>query len=89
MELLAEDVKFHVLSSLIHFRVIVTDWAPRWTDIVKTGVLKELAPYDPYWYYISAGKHYSISSLLLTFLHYVVLTSMLIIFSGIMDGYAI
>ncbi|KAL2943721.1 40S ribosomal protein S19-1, partial [Bienertia sinuspersici] len=25
-----------------------------WTDIVKTGVLKELAPIDPDWYYIRA-----------------------------------
>lgn len=30
---------------------------PDWTDIVKTGVLKELAPYDPDWYYIRAGNH--------------------------------
>ncbi|KAK4428621.1 40S ribosomal protein S19-3 [Sesamum alatum] len=29
---------------------------PEWTDIVKTGVLKELAPYDPDWYYISAAS---------------------------------
>lgn len=29
---------------------------PEWTDIVKTGVLKELAPYDPDWYYIRAGN---------------------------------
>ncbi|KAL2900324.1 40S ribosomal protein S19-2 [Bienertia sinuspersici] len=28
---------------------------PPWTDIVKTGVLKELAPIDPDWYYIRAG----------------------------------
>jgi hypothetical protein len=28
---------------------------PPWTDIVKTGKLKELAPYDPDWYYIRAG----------------------------------
>ncbi|XP_009773201.2 small ribosomal subunit protein eS19x-like [Nicotiana sylvestris] len=25
---------------------------PEWTDLVKTGKLKELAPYDPDWYYI-------------------------------------
>ncbi|KAL0343817.1 UNVERIFIED_CONTAM: 40S ribosomal protein S19-1 [Sesamum angustifolium] len=30
---------------------------PEWTDIVKTGVLKELAPYDPDWYYIRAGRY--------------------------------
>ncbi|KAL3526571.1 hypothetical protein ACH5RR_011227, partial [Cinchona calisaya] len=27
---------------------------PQWVDIVKTGTLKELAPYDPDWYYIRA-----------------------------------
>lgn len=35
---------------------------PPWTDIVKTGVLKELAPYDPDWYYIRAGKTCFMSS---------------------------
>ena len=29
---------------------------PEWTDIVKTATFKELAPYDPDWYYIRAGK---------------------------------
>ncbi|KAL2528628.1 40S ribosomal protein S19-3 [Forsythia ovata] len=29
---------------------------PEWTDIVKTGVLKELAPYDPDWYYVRAAS---------------------------------
>nr|GMD49865.1 40S ribosomal protein S19-1 [Ipomoea batatas] len=29
---------------------------PEWTDIVKTGRLKELAPYDPDWYYIRAAS---------------------------------
>ncbi|KFK25779.1 hypothetical protein AALP_AA8G159300 [Arabis alpina] len=29
---------------------------PLWTDIVKTGRLKELAPYDPDWYYIRAAS---------------------------------
>jgi len=28
---------------------------PKWVDLVKTGVHKELAPYDPDWYYIRAG----------------------------------
>lgn len=28
---------------------------PEWMDIVKTGRFKELAPYDPDWYYIRAG----------------------------------
>lgn len=30
---------------------------PKWADLVKTGVHKELAPYDPDWYYIRAGKY--------------------------------
>jgi small subunit ribosomal protein S19e len=29
---------------------------PKWADTIKTGVHKELAPYDPDWYYIRAGK---------------------------------
>ncbi|KAG5522744.1 hypothetical protein RHGRI_034781 [Rhododendron griersonianum] len=29
---------------------------PQWTDIVKTGTFKELAPYDPDWYYIRAAS---------------------------------
>ncbi|KAF2561591.1 hypothetical protein F2Q70_00018828 [Brassica cretica] len=29
---------------------------PPWTDIVKTGKLEELAPYDPDWYYIRAAS---------------------------------
>ncbi|VFQ84208.1 unnamed protein product [Cuscuta campestris] len=29
---------------------------PEWVDIVKTGKLKELPPYDPDWYYIRAAS---------------------------------
>ncbi|CAL9097030.1 unnamed protein product [Musa acuminata var. zebrina] len=29
---------------------------PEWTDIVKTGRFKELALYDPHWYYIRAAS---------------------------------
>ena len=29
---------------------------PSWVDIVKTGAFKELAPYEPDWYYIRAGE---------------------------------
>jgi small subunit ribosomal protein S19e len=28
---------------------------PKWVDLAKTGVHKELAPYDPDWYYIRAA----------------------------------
>ena len=31
---------------------------PSWVDLVKTGVAKELAPYDQDWYYIRAGAHW-------------------------------
>ena len=30
---------------------------PDWVDLVKTAKSKELAPYDPDWYYIRAGKN--------------------------------
>ena len=29
---------------------------PTWVDLVKTGIGKELSPYDPDWYYIRAGE---------------------------------
>ncbi|XP_059643138.1 small ribosomal subunit protein eS19x-like [Cornus florida] len=29
---------------------------PQWTDIIKTGTFKELAPYDPDWYFIRAAS---------------------------------
>ncbi|KAJ4960803.1 hypothetical protein NE237_020713 [Protea cynaroides] len=29
---------------------------PHWTDIVKTATFKELAPYDPDWYYVRAAS---------------------------------
>ncbi|KAF9612007.1 hypothetical protein IFM89_037290 [Coptis chinensis] len=29
---------------------------PHWTDIVKTVTFKELAPYDPDWYYVRAAS---------------------------------
>lgn len=32
---------------------------PQWADIVKTGTFKELAPYDPNWYYIRMGKEFT------------------------------
>ncbi|RWW71686.1 hypothetical protein BHE74_00020565 [Ensete ventricosum] len=54
--------RFEVLLSSIHLEL------PEWTDIVKTGRFKELAPYDPDWYYIRAGNthgitHHSIASM--------------------------
>ncbi|CAJ0636868.1 11030_t:CDS:2 [Entrophospora sp. SA101] len=29
---------------------------PKWVDLVKTGSYKELAPYDPDWFYIRAAS---------------------------------
>jgi small subunit ribosomal protein S19e len=29
---------------------------PKWVDLVKTGTFKELAPYDPDWFYTRVGK---------------------------------
>lgn len=29
---------------------------PEWADIVKTARFKELAPNDPDWYFVRAGK---------------------------------
>ncbi|EGF76489.1 hypothetical protein BATDEDRAFT_36254 [Batrachochytrium dendrobatidis JAM81] len=29
---------------------------PKWVDLVKTGADKELAPYDPDWYYVRAAS---------------------------------
>jgi small subunit ribosomal protein S19e len=29
---------------------------PKWVDVVKTGTHKELAPYDPDWFYIRAAS---------------------------------
>jgi hypothetical protein len=34
---------------------------PKWVDLVKTGSYKELAPYDPDWYYVRAGKVFGFS----------------------------
>ena len=35
---------------------------PKWADIVKTGVHKELAPYDPDWYFVRAGNIHHVLS---------------------------
>ena len=31
---------------------------PKWSDLVKTSRAKELAPYDPDWYYVRAGERF-------------------------------
>ena len=51
----------------IFFPLLTHDWliwisrggklkVPEWVDLVKTAKRKELAPYDPDWYYIRAGN---------------------------------
>lgn len=35
---------------------------PTYVDLIKTAPHKELAPYDPDWYYIRAGKPWPCSS---------------------------
>lgn len=30
---------------------------PKWVDLAKTGTYKELAPYDPDWFYVRAGGY--------------------------------
>lgn len=57
---------FFVLVILFLFLDVWQIELPPWTDIVKTGTLKELAPYDPDWYYIRAGMlNHSSTSLFL------------------------
>jgi Ribosomal protein S19e len=34
---------------------------PQWVDTVKTASRKELAPYDPDWYYIRVGSSFWVS----------------------------
>jgi len=51
------DVGSEVLNLLFHVHKQVE--LPPWTDIVKTAKFKELAPYDPDWYYIRAGRSLS------------------------------
>jgi small subunit ribosomal protein S19e len=45
-----------VCCLILHFSFIFFFFQlPKWTDLVKTGIHKELAPYDPDWYYIRAA----------------------------------
>lgn len=43
---------------------------PKWADTVKTGVHKELAPYDPDWYYVRAGNIFFLFLILLFLFFY-------------------
>jgi small subunit ribosomal protein S19e len=44
-----------VVAYAAHLKRIGKIEVPKWADLVKTGAYKELAPYDPDWYYIRAG----------------------------------
>eukprot|EP00967_Tisochrysis_lutea_P039763 scaffold47691_cov39-Tisochrysis_lutea.AAC.1 len=44
-----------VVAYAAHLKRIGKIEVPKWADLVKTGSYKELAPYDPDWYYIRAG----------------------------------
>jgi small subunit ribosomal protein S19e len=40
---------------------------PKWVDLVKTGTFKELAPYDPDWYFVRAGKFLKVNTIWINF----------------------
>ena len=44
-----------VVAYAAHLKRIGKIEVPKWADLVKTGVTRELAPYDPDWYYIRAA----------------------------------
>ena len=52
-----KDVSSHdfVIAYAAHLKRIGKIEVPKWADLVKTSVHKELAPYDPDWYYIRAA----------------------------------
>lgn len=52
-----KDVAAHdfVIAYAAHLKRIGKIEVPKWADLVKTGTAKELAPYDPDWYYIRAA----------------------------------
>eukprot|EP00898_Chlorokybus_atmophyticus_P002939 jgi/Chlat1/3646/Chrsp238S03631 len=53
-----KDVQSHdfVTAYAAHLKRTGKLEVPAWVDIVKTGSFKELAPYDPDWYYIRAAS---------------------------------
>jgi len=44
-----------VIAYAAHLKRIGKIEVPKWADLVKTSSFKELAPYDPDWYYIRAA----------------------------------
>ena len=53
-----KDVSSHdfVIAYAAHLKRIGKIEVPKWADLVKTSVHKELAPYDPDWFYIRAAS---------------------------------
>lgn len=45
-----------LLVLFLHLNLFQQIQLPSWVDIVKTGAHKELAPYDPDWYYTRAAS---------------------------------
>merc|ERR1712087_215838 len=52
-----KDMASHdfVVAYASHLKRIGKIEVPKWADLVKTASYKELAPYDPDWYYIRAA----------------------------------
>ena len=44
-----------VIAYAAHLKRIGKIEVPKWADLVKTGTTRELAPYDPDWYYMRAA----------------------------------
>merc|ERR1712226_1749504 len=44
-----------IVAYAAHLKRIGKIEVPKWADLCKTGSYKELAPYDPDWYYIRAA----------------------------------
>eukprot|EP00270_Netrium_digitus_P011580 TRINITY_DN36_c0_g1_i1.p1 TRINITY_DN36_c0_g1~~TRINITY_DN36_c0_g1_i1.p1 ORF type:complete len:170 (+),score=33.03 TRINITY_DN36_c0_g1_i1:55-510(+) len=53
-----KDVSSHafVKAYAAHLKRTGKIEVPTWADLVKTGTFKELAPYDPDWYYVRAAS---------------------------------
>mmetsp|Transcript_12967 Transcript_12967/g.39912 ORF Transcript_12967/g.39912 Transcript_12967/m.39912 type:complete len:126 (-) Transcript_12967:142-519(-) len=45
-----------VTSYAAHLKKTGNIELPKWVDIVKTGINKELAPYDPDWFYVRVAS---------------------------------
>jgi ribosomal protein S19E (S16A) len=62
IELIDKKIYRLVTRFLTNHFTAVQIQLPSWVDIVKTAPFKELAPYDPDWYYIRAGEALKLSN---------------------------